>query len=211
MGDFPNPALARFLAELKSNLVWGQLWIKRTGSHFEIRHFADRAAEPQDLRKVAPAELRELAMKDSHGRYRPLKSAPDLLNGWILICEGEEELQTAVEILYPGSIVDWFYENSSGTSPPITHYRQFVGRQSGMYRITQLLTDEQAAATIKACCDSTVCLKRRLWSLEGLDADSIDSKSFIPCLEPCGILLESARKTMRIEQDSKRVPQPIKR
>ena len=151
MGDFPNPALARFLAELKSNLVWGQLSIKRTGSHFEIRHFADRAAEPQDLRKVAPAELRELAMKDSHGRYRPLKSAPDLLNGWILICEGEEELQTAVEILYPGSeIVDWFYQNSSGTSPPITRYRQFVGRQSGMYRITQLLTDEQAAGPHKS-------------------------------------------------------------
>jgi hypothetical protein len=37
----------------------------------------------------------------------------------------------------------------------------------------------------------------------GLAADGAEEKSLIPCLEPCAVLLEFARKAMRIEQEEK--------
>jgi hypothetical protein len=74
-----------------------------------------------------------------------------------------------------------------------------------MYRITQKLDDEQVADVIRACCAPNFCLKRRLWTVDGLSADESgeNAKSLIPCLEPCAILLELARKAMRIEQEEK--------
>ena len=72
-----------------------------------------------------------------------------------------------------------------------------------MYRITQLLTDVQAADVIRATCHARFCLKQRLWTVPGLETDSTTSKSAIPCLEPCAVLLELARKATRIEQEEK--------
>jgi hypothetical protein len=46
-------------------------------------------------------------------------------------------------------------------------------------------------------------LKRRLWTVNGLASDAAEEKSLIPCLEPCALLLELARKAMRIEQEEK--------
>jgi hypothetical protein len=66
-----------------------------------------------------------------------------------------------------------------------------------------MLSDSQAADVIGAVCDARFCLKRRLWSVAGLESDSPLNKSLIPCLEPCAILLEYARKSMRIEQEQK--------
>src|SRR5690606_10109739 len=44
----------------------------------------------------------------------------------------------------------------------------------------------------------------------GLEVDSRAGKSEIPCLEPCAMLLELARKSMRIEQEEK-VPVQLSR
>jgi hypothetical protein len=46
-------------------------------------------------------------------------------------------------------------------------------------------------------------LKRRLWTLNGLTSDGVEEKTLIPCLEPCAVLLEFARKVLRIEQEEK--------
>jgi hypothetical protein len=73
-----------------------------------------------------------------------------------------------------------------------------------MYRITTMLSDPQAAQVIRACCDARFCLKRRLWSVNGLEPDAPDAKSLIPCLEPCAVMLEFARKAVRIEQEEGR-------
>ena len=103
-------------------------------------------------------------------------------------------------------VQDWF---AAQGVPPVTNYREFTGRQTGMYRITQLLTDEQAGIVARAACQERFCLKRRLWTVEGLAPDTPgksaapSGKSEIPCLEPCAILLELARKATRIEQEEK--------
>jgi hypothetical protein len=56
---------------------------------------------------------------------------------------------------------------------------------------------------IRATCDARFCLKRRLWSVGDLPPDAEAEKSRIPCLEPCAILLDFARKAMRSEQEEK--------
>jgi hypothetical protein len=71
-----------------------------------------------------------------------------------------------------------------------------------MYRITTTLTDAVAGAAIRACCHADFCLKRRMWSVEGLEPDEPAQKSVIPCLEPCPLMLEFARKVARLEQSA---------
>jgi hypothetical protein len=142
-----------------------------------------------------------LAQFTAAGAFRPLKSAPNLQSGWRLVVKDDVELGSALDQLYPGAAADWFAAQSS--DPPVAHYREFTARQTGMYRITTLLTDAQAAGAARACCHPSFCLKRRIWTVNGLTPDDDAGKSLIPCLEPCALLLEFARKVMRIEQEDK--------
>ena len=130
-----------------------------------------------------------------------MKSAPTLRRGWRVVAAHDQEMEIALNYLYPGALADG--HAAAGANPPVTHYREFTARQTGMYRITAMLDDAQAAAVIKACCDSRFCLKRRLWTVAELEGDSAESSSVIPCLEPCAVFLEFARKAARIEQEEK--------
>ena len=83
---------------------------------------------------------------------------------------------------------------------PITSYRHLRRARPVCIGITTKLNDAVAGAAIRACCHRGFFLKRRLWSVEGLEPDAAGQKSIIPCLEPCAILLEFARKMARLEQ-----------
>jgi hypothetical protein len=72
-----------------------------------------------------------------------------------------------------------------------------------MYRVTTMLDDGQAAQVARACCHKNFCMKRRIWTVNGLAPEPVEEKSLIPCLEPCAVLLEFARKAMRIEREKK--------
>jgi hypothetical protein len=197
-----NPATRAFLDSLGPESVWAQVLILRTNKLFSLRHVNDRHATIDRLKRVAIPDLRALASFNAAGQFRPLRTTPDLVAGWLCECRDEEELCRALQVLYPGSIPDWYAARTAAT-PPVTNYREFTNRQSGMYRITQLLADAQVTQVIRACCERRFCLKRRLWSIEGLPSDDADAKSAIPCLEPCALLLELARKAARIEQEYK--------
>ena len=112
---------------------------------------------------------------------------------------GDLELEAALSRLYPGALADW--RAARAAHPPVTHYREYASRQSGMYRITAKLRDEQVTAVIRGVCDKEHCLKRRWWTVAGLEPDPAGEKSLIPCLEPCAVLMESARRAMRSSQE----------
>lgn len=196
-----NPALDAFIAELGDSKTVAQILIRRDGSAFTIRHVADEASPATALAPTAVNDLRALAQNTAAGAFRPIKAAPNLRKGWLATARNAAELGAALEQLYPGFVADWFAAKQP--NPPVTHYRQFVERQTGMYRITALLDDVQAGRTIRACCGERFCLKRRLWTVNDLPANAAEAKSIIPCLEPCPVLLEFARKAMRIEQEDK--------
>ena len=193
----PNPALEAFIALVAQELVFAEVLLRQTKDGFELRNVADREVNP--LRNVSLAELHGLAQFTEQKAYRPLKSAPNLPRGWQFLARNHTELNDALRHLYPGAVADWFAARQP--DPPITHYRKFTARQTGMYRITTMLDDGQAAQVARACCHQRFCLKQRLWTVEGLPPDGAAEKSLIPCLEPCAILLEFARTVVRLEQN----------
>jgi len=192
---FENPALKAFIAAIDAEIVFAQVLIRRVEKGFELRHIADK--ERENLSIISENEIRELAQFTESRAFRPLKSAPNLQTGWRFVAR-DEALGFALDTIYPGAIADWFAVRFSKAAP--TSFREFTRRQTGMYRITAMLTDEQAAPMIRACCHKKFCLKQRRWTADGLATDSASEKSLIPCLEPCAILLEFARKAMRLEQ-----------
>jgi hypothetical protein len=193
-----NPDMRAFLAAFDTEIVFGQVIVHRLERGFELRHELDRAAPPASLATLNGTELRAWAQTAASGAFRPLKSAPNLRAGWRAEAASVEALELLLHYVYPGAVADWFAAQSA--QPPITSYRQFTARQSGMYRITRMLNDAITGAAIRACCHVDFCLKRRLWSVEGLEPDAAGQKSLIPCLEPCALLLEFARKVARLEQ-----------
>jgi hypothetical protein len=195
-----NPDVRAFLAAFDTEIVFGQVVIRRLGSGFELRHPSDCAAAPETLATLVGTELRAWAQSAAGGAFRPLKSAPNLRAGWRAVAADGAAMDLLLHYLYPGVVADWFAAQSP--HPPVTSYRQFAARQTGMYRITTMLPDPIAGAAIRACCHVDFCLKRRLWSVEGLEPDAVEKKSIIPCLEPCALMLEFARKVARMEQNT---------
>ncbi len=196
-----HPALAAFVAQLGDEFLFAQVLVRRSGGGFDLRHTDDAAAPAESLRLVAVDALRELALTTESGAFRPLKSAPTLRRGWRAKAADAHLLEEALNHLYPGGLADWFA--ALGENPGATHYREFTARQTGMYRITATLNDAQAASTIRACCDARFCLKRRLWTVAGLEPDAASTPSVVPCLEPCAVFLEFARKAARLEQEDR--------
>ena len=199
-----NPALKAFVAQIGDELVLAQVVIRRAGAGYELRHVEDRAAASESLRVVRPNEARVLAQFTQTGEFRPLKVAPSLQRGWRMSAANDAELELALNQLYPGAVADWLAVRAA--DPPVTHYREFTNRQTGMYRITTMLSDAEAARVISAGCAKGLCLKRRLWTVAGLEPDGAEEKSVIPCLEPCAVLMEMARKAVRAGQQEKLHP-----
>jgi len=199
-----NPALAAFLASFETESSFGQVWIRRGERGFELRHVADKERDPAGLRLLGLNDIRPLAQFTTKGAFRPLRSAPNLQTGWRATPRDEETMGAMLNQLYPGAVADWLA--AQGPRPPVTSYREFTGRPSGTYLLTTKLDDAAAGAVIRACCHKEFCLKRRLWTVGGLPPDSPAEKSALPCLEPCAILLEFARKMARLEPEEKAQP-----
>ncbi|EEF58175.1 DR2241 family protein [Pedosphaera parvula] len=201
MADLENPALKHFIAQIGTELVFAQVLIRRSDGNYHLRHVEDREQLAESLRELRLPEVRSWAQHTEAGAFRPLKSAPNLKRGWRLVVADAEGLGMALDAFYPGAIADWHAVRAG--NPSVTDFREFTGRQSGMYRITAMLNDAQAGRVIEACCNRKFCLKQRLWTVAGLGADSVETKSLIPCLEPCAVFMEFARKAMRMEQQEK--------
>jgi hypothetical protein len=198
MSDFVPPPAAALWSQLGDGLAWAQVWLRPTPDGAELRHVADRDRATSELEPVALAGLRALAQFTAAGAFRPLKAAPNLRAGWRCGAGGAAELGDALDRLYPGALADWHAARQP--EPPVTSFRDFVGRQTGMYRNARLLDDATAAQAIRAGCAAAFCLKRRLWTVTGLEPDPAPAKSVIPCLEPCAVMLEFARRAYRIQQ-----------
>ena len=195
-----NPALDSLLARVAPEIIFCEVLLRRTDGGFELCHAADRNVT--SLREVSANELRAIAQFTEQKQFRPLKSAPTLRRGWRCVARDAAELDAALRHLYPGAVADWFAAQQP--RPPVTPYRDYTARQTGMYRITTMLTDEQAGQMARAGCHRRFCLKRRLWTVPGLPADDAAEKSLIPCLEPCAVLMEFARTVVRLEQEEAR-------
>lgn len=192
-----TPAIKAFVEHLRPARTLGQIVVTRVDSGFEVRHAEDQGAGA--LETVAGEKLRSLVQFTADGEFRPLKSAPTLRRGWRALAQNSPALEGILNILYPGAVADLYAIDARSSSP--TSYRGFTNRQTGMYRITQMLDDRQVVGVIENCCIPALCLKQRLWSLDGQNPVAFQANSLIPCFEPCAILLEQARKAARTVLD----------
>lgn len=184
----------------------GEIHIAAHGDGFQLTHRDDRART--DLVAHTGAEAaRELAHYDDAGKFRPLKTAPNLRHGWRLSVADLAELRGALDYFYPAMLGVWVSQQR-GTLVPVP-LRDTLARQTGMYRVTQKITDEQAQAMIGAHCRlDGGCLKRILWPIApGLPITSLPAEKFDPtappgslpllCHEACNLLVAKAREVVK--------------
>ena len=202
MSAYVNPALQAFVHFIGDGRDFVEIRIRPLdGGRFEVRHASEAGLPFDSLETVDLAGVRRVARITASGAFRPNKAAPGLRGGWIHTACSVPDLGAALDALYPGAIPDWFAGQRA--DPPITHFKDFTARQTGLYRITQILPPPLAVRTVQACCGDRFCLRRRLWTAEGLAPDPETAKSALPCLEPCPLLLDLARRAMKLEQEEK--------
>jgi sirohydrochlorin cobaltochelatase len=184
----------------------GEVAIARVGGGFELCHREDLGRN--DLRTSLGADAaRKIATFDDEGRFRPLKTAPNLCHGWTLHLDDLRELRRALDYFYPAMLGVWV-SHGRGELAPVP-LRATLGRQTGMYRVTQKLTDDQAQTLIGGFCRSDGgCLKHILWQIEpelpirSLPAAKLQAPAAIPampllCHEACNLLVAQARVVVK--------------
>jgi sirohydrochlorin cobaltochelatase len=197
------------IAECKSNATYAG---DNLGSGYRLYHAKDRdsLASARVYREVTAA--RELAKFDGAGNYRPLKGAPNLPRGWVLELPDLDALKQALDQFYPGALGMFtaFKRHELRRTP----LRATVDRQSGMYRITQKISTDEAEQLVRSECRSDGrCLRTILWSIEpGEPAKFLPESKFSPafdqtganrrvipflCPEPCNLLVAAARTVVK--------------
>jgi len=181
-------ALARWLAGGRCKI--GQLAVESSGTKFELRHVDEMDRADLETHRGTIA-ARHLANLDDADRFRPLKTAPNLRHGWRLILRDVDELRVALDYFYPAMLgVALSHERGELRSVPL---RETLGRQTGMYRVTQKITDEQARSLIDSFCAG--CLKCRLWDARVPEQTAEEFP--LLCHEACNLLVAEARKVVK--------------
>ena len=140
---------------------FGQILVRKTGDDFVLCHRDDRARDDLEIFQD-PEDAIKIAKYDDAGKYRPLKTAPNLRHGWRMEFGTREELKRALDHFYPGRVaifVAWQRGRLRTTS-----LRETLDRQSGMYRIAANISDAQIDDLVAHFCRSNGgCLRTILW------------------------------------------------
>ena len=196
-------AFARWVDEVPEGRRFGQVLVRPLSSGgYELRHVADKDAEGL-VPYEDPRAARELAKLTESSEYRPLKSSPNLRQGWTLRVTDAAGLSVAMNYLYPAGVVHWHLYREGRLE--VTNYRENAARQSGIYKRVQRLSDEGVQNAARACCEDSVCLKRTLWDVsEGTPLKMDRGEGEIPCPEPCSIFVSFTRCVRLFEREEER-------
>jgi sirohydrochlorin cobaltochelatase len=215
MPDSIEKALAAVLSE-RGRI--GQLLIERTNNGgFVVCHREDESgARLENFRK--PGDAVEIARYDDAGKYRPLKTAPNLRHGWRLEVVDLEELRRALDYFYPGRLA--MLAASTENRLSTTSLRETLDRQSGMYRVAAKISDEQIDDVVGDFCKSDGgCLRTILWKRDphgAVPSTKLPLGKFVPehdqtgrgenaipllCQEACNLLVAECRKVVKVETD----------
>jgi hypothetical protein len=186
--------------------VFLQARLLRTGAgRYEVRHRRDARRPLKSLETVSsdPFAARLVSQTTNRGDHRPLKTSPNLAQGWALVELDGHGLYTALDYLYPAAAAHW-HAGRTGTLR-VTHWRETAGRQSGIYSAVRLLPDEAVRNSVRACCADAVCLRRVAWHLDDdaaleMAAEPPAEGAVVPCPEACSMFVAFARKVLTVER-----------
>ena len=207
---------------LAAPFFFGQILIqkKETGG-FILSHRDDEALDELQLFRSAEDAI-NIAKYDQAGKYRPLKTAPNLRRGWRLELATVEELKRALDYFYPGRLAV-FAEWKTGQLKT-TPLRETLDRQSGMYRVAAKISDAQIDDVVAGFCRSNGgCLRTILWTRDqsgaiattkllkekfdpGVDQAATQLESTSPgtvpllCQEACNLLVAECRRVVKGEK-----------
>jgi len=199
----PNAAQALWeLIHEGPRLGFGPLSLSPKLQGIELRHALDDQAADGSLGSVDRAGLRALAQSDALGRFRPNKAAPNLVRGWRHQVADAAALESALDDLLPGGLTDW-HALRTGSASPVA-WQDFVDRQTGMYRHVASLDEPQAEQVARAGCHPKCCLRRRFWTIGARGPEAPAGKTIVPCLEPCALVLELARREQKASVSEER-------
>ena len=192
----------------------GQISVEpRNDGTFALTHRED--APRNDLVPYAQADdAAQLARFDDAGKYRPLKTAPNLRHGWRLVLPDRSALGIALDLFYPGRLAAFnAWETGSLVTTPL---RETLQRQTGMYRPAAKISDEEVNRLAGNFCRSDGgCLRTILWKR---DREETPASTFLPsekfdplhdqtgfgrpvvpllCQEACNLLVAEARKIVK--------------
>jgi sirohydrochlorin cobaltochelatase len=196
---------------------FGQILIRKTESRFVLCHRDDESNDRLEKAQKADDAI-EIARYDDAGKYRPLKTAPNLRHGWRMEVVDLSELCRALDYFYPGRLAMLAaWKENRLTSTPL---RESLDRQSGMYRVAAKISDEQIDDVVGNFCKSNGgCLRTILWKRDAsgtLPSSELPSEKFDPafdqtgrgektipllCQEVCSLLLNECRKVVKGETD----------
>jgi len=205
-------------AVLNDSNPFGQIFIQRTKADgFVLCHREDQNSGQLQVFRT-PDDAVEIARYDDAGKYRPLKTAPNLRHGWRLELVDLGELRRALDHLYPGRVamLAAWTENRLST----TALRETLDRQSGMYRVATKISDEQIDDVVGNFCKSDGgCLRTILWKRDAhraIPSTKLPPEKFDPghdqtgrgqgavpllCQEACNLLVAECRKAVKGESD----------
>jgi sirohydrochlorin cobaltochelatase len=201
---------------VSDRLTIGEILIRRSGENgFVLTHRDDERENQLEIFRN-PESASSIARNDDRGRYRPLKTAPNLRHGWRLEVATGEELQCALDYFYPGRLevfASWKQGELRTTS-----FRETLDRQTGMYRIAAQISNGEADEVIGNFCRSDGgCLRTILWKRdqsgmmpssklppEKFDPTHAQEANAIPliCQEACNLLVAECRKAVKGENAS---------
>jgi sirohydrochlorin cobaltochelatase len=205
-------ALAKWVAAGLRRIGQISIEAKKNGK-FALTHRDD--AGRNDLVVSSHAEdAIEIARFDDGGKYRPLKTAPNLRHGWQLKVSDVSGLRLALDYFYPGRLTTFLaWESGALETTPL---RETLERQTGMYRAAAQISDEEADALVGNFCRSdSGCLRTILWKRDAngtvpstrLPSEKFDSlhdqtglgETVIPllCQEACNLLVAAARQKVK--------------
>jgi len=205
-------ALAKWLAAGLRCIGQISVEAKQDGA-FALTHSEDMRRN--DLAPYVQADdAAQLARFDDAGKYRPLKTAPNLRHGWRLILPDRSALGIALDLFYPGRLAAFLaWENGGLVTTPL---RETLQRQTGMYRLAAKISDEEANTLVGSFCRSdSGCLRTILWKRDQkgtLASTLLPPEKFDPahdqthlrgtmipllCQEACNLLVAEARKIVK--------------
>lgn len=180
------------------------------GGRYEIRHRRDVHRTLPSLEWVSrdPFFARQIAQTTNHGEHRPLKTSPNLKQGWALVELDARGMWTALDYLYPACAVHWHAGRTGALR--VTHWRETAGRQSGIYSSVKLLDGQAVRTAARACCADAVCLRRVAWDVDereflgAVDEGPVDGDAAVPCPEACSMFISFARQVLKQERAPRR-------
>ena len=201
----------------------GQLEIVSSEEGFVLCHRDD--ADRDDLKRYEIDDALEIAKFDDARNYRPLKTAPNLRHGWKIFACDLLQVEKVIDAIYPGRIAV-LHAFTSGRLTT-TSLRETLNRQSGMYRVSAKISDEQIDGLVGNFCRSDGgCLRTILWKRDvtgKIPSSKLPLEKFHPavdqylspkeprpataatesvpllCQEACNLLVAACRDAVKME------------